>query len=148
MPYLSASVEPWGILCCKQHESGMSPDDFLRLSHKQFPVVIQQPVESLQDVGGGQVQLIQDHPVAFPHGIKQDTWIQRQHLLCNPENLRVSTMNLLGNSLVLQTVKDNFSYFSLLVEELKTRDKASLCLPLVKVWFYISSRSHQVLQLT
>lgn len=51
----------------------MGLDDLLRLGHKQLPVVIQQPVEGLQDVGGGQVELVQDDPVAFPHGVDENT---------------------------------------------------------------------------
>lgn len=52
----------------------MGLDDLLRLGHKQLPVVVQQPVEGLQDVGGGQVELVQDDPVAFPHGVDENTW--------------------------------------------------------------------------
>lgn len=70
--YLSATIEAWRILGSKQHESGMSFDNFLCLCHKQLPVVIQESVQSLQDVGGGQVQLVQDDPVTFPHGVDQD----------------------------------------------------------------------------
>lgn len=77
--YLSATVETWGVLGCEKHESRMSLDNFLSLSYKQLPVVIQQPVQSLQDVGGGKVQLIQDHPVPFPHGINQNTWTGFRH---------------------------------------------------------------------
>lgn len=72
--YLSTSVETRGILGSKQQESGVSLDDFLCLGHKELPVVIEQPVESLQDVSGGEVQLIQDDPVAFPHGVYQNAW--------------------------------------------------------------------------
>lgn len=71
--YLSATIKTRRILGCEQHKSGMSLDDLLGLSHKQLPVVIQQPIESFQDISGGEVQLIQNDPVAFPHGIDQNT---------------------------------------------------------------------------
>lgn len=72
MLYLSPTVETRGILRSKQHEPGMSLDNFLSLSHKQLPVVIQQSVEGLQNISGGQVQLIQDDPVALPHSVNQN----------------------------------------------------------------------------
>lgn len=72
--YLPAAVQPRGVLGGEEHESGVGLDDLLRLSHKQLPVVVQQPVEGLQDVGGGQVELVQDDPVAFPHGVDENTW--------------------------------------------------------------------------
>lgn len=74
MMYLSTTVETRGILGSKQLESGVSLNDFLCLGHKELPVVIQQSVESLQDISGGEVQLIQDDPVALPHGVDQNAW--------------------------------------------------------------------------
>lgn len=72
--YLSTTVEAGGILGSKQHEPRVGLDDFLCLGHKELPVVIEEPVESLQDISGGEVQLIQDDPVAFPHGVDQNAW--------------------------------------------------------------------------
>lgn len=71
--YLSATIVARGILGSKQHKSWMSLDDFLCLGHKELPVVIKESVESFQDISGGKVQLIQDNPVAFPHGIYQNS---------------------------------------------------------------------------
>ena len=73
--YLSATVEPWRILSGKEHESGMSLHYFLCLCHKELPVVIEQTVKSLQDIRGGQVQLIQNDPVTLSHGINQNTYV-------------------------------------------------------------------------
>lgn len=73
-PYLSTPVEARGILGSKQHEPWVGLDDFLRFGHKQLPVVVQESVESLQDISGGEVQLIQDDPVAFPHGVDENAW--------------------------------------------------------------------------
>lgn len=73
MVYLSTTIEARGILGSKQHESWVGLDDFLRLGHEELSVVIKESVESFQDISGGEVQLIQDDPVAFPHGIDQNT---------------------------------------------------------------------------
>lgn len=73
-PHLSTTVEARGILGSKQHEPWVSLDDFLCLGHKQLPVVVEESVESLQDISGGEVQLIQDDPVTFPHGVDQNAW--------------------------------------------------------------------------
>lgn len=72
--YLSAAIKARGILGSKQHESRVGLDDLLRLGHKELPVVIEESVEGLQDVSGGQVQLVQDDPVAFPHGVDENAW--------------------------------------------------------------------------
>lgn len=72
--YLSAAIKARGILGSKEHESRVGLDDLLRLGHKELPVVIEESVESLQDVSGGQVQLVQDDPVAFPHGVDENAW--------------------------------------------------------------------------
>lgn len=72
--YLSAAVQARGILGSKQHESRVGLDDLLCLGHKELPVVVEESVESLQDVSGGQVELVQDDPVAFPHGVDENAW--------------------------------------------------------------------------
>lgn len=48
---------------------------FLCLGDEELPVIIQQPVQGLKDVGGGKVQLVQDYPIAFAHGINQDAYV-------------------------------------------------------------------------
>lgn len=70
--YLPATVQSRGILGGEEHESGVGLDDLLRLGHKQLAVVVQQPVEGLKHVCGGQVELVQDDPVAFSHGVDEN----------------------------------------------------------------------------
>lgn len=55
---LSAPIEPRRILGGKEHESGVGFDHFLCLSDEELPVVIQQSIQSLEDISGGKVQFI------------------------------------------------------------------------------------------
>lgn len=70
--HLSATIKARGILSGKQHKSWVGLDDFLRLSYKEFPVVIKESVQSFQHICGSEVQLIQDDPVTFPHSIDKN----------------------------------------------------------------------------
>lgn len=55
---LPATIESRRILCSEEHEARVSFDNFLSLSNEQLPVIIQQSIESLQNISGSQVQFI------------------------------------------------------------------------------------------
>lgn len=50
--HLPPPVDPRGVLCGKEHEVGVGFDAALELRHKQLAVVIQKPIQGLQNIRG------------------------------------------------------------------------------------------------
>mmetsp|Transcript_53170 Transcript_53170/g.159130 ORF Transcript_53170/g.159130 Transcript_53170/m.159130 type:complete len:809 (-) Transcript_53170:45-2471(-) len=60
---LPSPVRAAGVLGGEQSKVRVGADRLVRLREVQLPIVVQQPIQSLEDLGGGQVQLVQDDPV-------------------------------------------------------------------------------------
>jgi hypothetical protein len=74
--HLAAAVEAGRVLRCKQHEVRVGPDDLARLGDDELAVVVEQPVERLEDVGRREVELVEDDPVAPADGPDEDALLE------------------------------------------------------------------------
>ena len=56
-----------GVLRGEEPEVRVRRDDFARLREAEFPIIVQQPIQRLEDVRRRQVQFVQQDPLAAPH---------------------------------------------------------------------------------
>lgn len=64
-----ATVESRRVLSGQETEPLVSFNRVLSLRYIQFPIVIKDPVQSLEDISRCKVQLVQDDPMSLPHGL-------------------------------------------------------------------------------
>jgi hypothetical protein len=73
---LSTTVETGRVLRREEHEVGVRTDDLLRLGDDELSVVVEQSVQSLEDVGRGEVELVENDPVSSSDRSDEDTFLE------------------------------------------------------------------------
>ena len=75
---LPATVHSGWVLGGKETEGGVGRDPRAGLGDKQLAVVIQQPVERFQDLGGSQVELVQDQPRSGADSLDEEALLEHE----------------------------------------------------------------------
>ena len=76
--HLAAAVLARRVLRGEEHEVGVWAHHGVGLWDEQLAVVVQQAVQRLQHLGGRQVQLVQNHPVALAQRLHQQALVEHQ----------------------------------------------------------------------
>ena len=73
---LSTSVKSWRVLGGEEHEVRVGTNDFLGFGDDQLSVVVEESIESLENVGGSQVQLVENDPVSSSNGSDENSLLE------------------------------------------------------------------------
>ena len=75
------------VLRREEHEVRVRLDRLLELGDEELAIIVEEAVQSLEDVGGGQVELVEDDPVPAANSLHERALLKRK-LACGAEQAR------------------------------------------------------------
>ena len=76
--HLTSTVAAWRILCSKEHKVGVRFNNFLSFGYEKLAIVIEQSIESFENIRRRKIQFVQNDPVTFSNRLNQNAFLEYQ----------------------------------------------------------------------